>query len=831
MAEDNQESNAQMLQELQALSHSLYQSHTARRTASLALPRSAGPVPSTNDDHSSRPRSRRMSLSPWRSRPGSTTTAVVEAPPQPQPEKKKAPETAGEGKKGIWGWKPMRALSHIGMRRLACLLSVEVVSLQGLPASMNGLRLAVCVRKRETRDGAVQTMPSRVGQGMAEFEETLFVKSHVYYSGGGDKPLKLEPRPFLVYVAATDAEELDFGRSTVDLSLLVQESIEKNSQGARVRQWDTSFNLSGKARGGELLLKLGIQIMEDKGVGIYNQAGEQLKPGKSPNSTSQSFVRKQSKASFSVQSPRRFETSTPSKGEDSSGDLRAIDELDLNEPAVPPPVPQPQQLPEELDLPEFDVVDKGIEFQDEVEEAEEAVQEESPSASIEVVKEMIHNPEHQRRLTELDTIAQQIEALESIIQPENSIKAKEERKPGWLDAEEDTVTREFLQLLEDEEGEGDFKLNISDEPRLRSMSKDYNVKESEAKIFVPDLGKGLLSVLQTRDGGFLAAMNPFDVEVSRKETPKLAMQMSRPLVLPLGELSSGSGFELFQKMAGIGAEQLKSELREVATMDELMGKTADQIEFEGIASAIIQGRGQEEGASSSAARSVAVVKAMAAGLTAGRGERIASGIWNVREEPVTLEEILPFSLKKIETMVVEALKIQAEVAEEEAPFDISPLRGGEDPRKLITSAKPLEEHLRKATGEEVITILVMVQARDPLRRYDVVGAPVVALVQASPAMEYSSKEEERFKVSSLHVGGLRLKEGGAGEKQRLSAMQWVVAYGLGKTAGMAAGAVKKAGTKQAQGGKGPEALWSISARVLADMWLKPVRNPDVKFLK
>lgn len=308
-------------------------------------------------------------------------------------------------------------------------------------------------------------------------------------------------------------------------------------------------------------------------------------------------------------------------------------------------------------------------------------------------------------------------------------------------------------------------------------------------------------------------MNPFDVEASRKETPKLAMQLSRSSALAPASSCSNRCPELAQNS-------------EVATMDELMGKTAEQIAFEGIASAVIQWRGQEEGASSSSARSVAVVKAMAAGLTAGRGERITSGIWNVREEPVTFEEILPFSLQKIETMVVEALKIQADVAEEEAPFDISPLRGREDARKLINLAKPLEEHLRKATGEEGITILVMVQARDPLRRFEAVGAPVVALVQASPAMEDSSKVEERFKVNSLHVGGLRLKKGGEGEKQRLTAMQWVVAYGLGKTAGTA----KKAGTKQAQGGKGPEALWSISARVMADMWLKPVRNPDVKFL-
>ncbi|KAJ6411858.1 hypothetical protein OIU84_005012 [Salix udensis] len=49
--------------------------------------------------------------------------------------------------------------------------------------------------------------------------------------------------------------------------------MEKSQEGARVRQWDTSFNLSGKAKGGELVLKLGFQIMEKEGgIDIYSHA-------------------------------------------------------------------------------------------------------------------------------------------------------------------------------------------------------------------------------------------------------------------------------------------------------------------------------------------------------------------------------------------------------------------------------------------------------------------------------------------------------------------------------------------------------------------------------
>lgn len=71
MAEDGK-SNDQILSELDALSHTLYQAHTKRRTASLVLPRSAGDSNADGVDAvraAARPPSRRLSMSPFRSRP------------------------------------------------------------------------------------------------------------------------------------------------------------------------------------------------------------------------------------------------------------------------------------------------------------------------------------------------------------------------------------------------------------------------------------------------------------------------------------------------------------------------------------------------------------------------------------------------------------------------------------------------------------------------------------------------------------------------------------------------------------------------------------------
>ncbi|OIT31808.1 PREDICTED: protein PLASTID MOVEMENT IMPAIRED 1 [Nicotiana attenuata] len=869
-------SNTQLLQELEALSETLYQPNTSststtRRTASLVLPRTSvppiaiadDPITSAKNDDSvinPKPRSRRMSLSPWRSRPKldieSEDNTIQQSSSTKSLKKFDSKAESNSEKKGLWNWKPIRALAHIGKQKLSCLFSVEIVTVQGLPASMNGLRLSVCVRKKETKEGAVQTMPSRVSQGAADFEETLFIRCHVYYTpatttGSSGSRFKFEPRPFLIYVFAVDAEELDFGKNLVDLSEMIQESIEKSFEGNRIRQWDTSYPLLGKAKGGELVLKLGFQIMEkDGGIGIYSQA-EGQKTGKNANyssSSSSSFARKQSKTSFSVPSPRMTSLSSSNWTPSQTGttpNLQGIDELNLDA----EPEKEPESKAEDLDLPEFDVVDKGVEIQDkdeakkevevkeEEEEAEEEEEEEQSEgnsdkrsvSSHEVVKEIVHDQHHLTRLSELDSIAQQIKALESMFKNENQVKTEDDDSESQrLDADEENVTREFLQMLEDSGGANQFKTDQQETPTLKLQGGDENSKKRESVIFIPDLGKGLGCVVQTRNGGFLAAMNPLNTVVSRKDTPKLAMQISKPFVFP-SILSSMNGFEIFQRMAAIGMEEFTSKILSMMPMEELVGKTAEQIAFEGIASAIIQGRNKEVGASSTAARTVAAVKSMATAMNTSRNERISTGIWNISDEPLTVDEILAFTLQKMEAMTIEALKIQADIAEEEAPFDVSPHLANkkDDHGHSLESAVPLEDWEKDDKNDNVV-ISVVLQLRDPLRQFEAVGGPMIALIQAVHIDEKTNDidEEKKFKIACLAIGGLRVGSGEKKnawdtEKQRLTAMQWLVAYGLGKMG-------KK--VKKGSAVKGQHLLWSISSRVMADMWLKSIRNPDIKFI-
>ncbi|XP_020685579.1 protein PLASTID MOVEMENT IMPAIRED 1 [Dendrobium catenatum] len=809
--------NSKLLQELDALSQTLYQAHTARRTASLALPRTTNAIPhsdhsqtTSNSSYDPRTRTRRLSMSPFRSRPQPESMSL-DPPPSAFFD-----TPSNTNKKGIWSWKPLRAISHIGKQRLSILFSIEVVTIQSLPASMNGIRLAVSVRKKESKEGAVKTMPARVLQGAADFEETLFIKSHVYCNGGGSsgKPLRFEPRVFVISPIAIDAPELDFGRSSVDLSLLVKESMERSIEGSRIRQWDTVFKLSGKAKGGELVIKLGFQIMEDGGVGIYSQASE-VPTGlgsKGSGDSSSTFARRHSKSSFSISSPRAMRPAPlPSKDGNSAPEFTGIEEFSLDEDPSPKFQPEPEAKTEDLDLPDFDVIDKGVEVGFGGEEEVEVASDQA-SASSEVVKEVVHDNAHSLRLTELDSIANQIKALESMMINEGG----EEPQPGEaqeLDAEEETATREFLQMLE-----------LEGDKEIANYSLKTEAKEGpeEEKSYLSDLGRGLGSVVHTRDGGYLTSLNPFDIEILKRETPKLAMQVSKPIII--NDPKPSAGIEIFQKISAKGFEELGSKLLSLTSMDELIGKTAEQIAFEGIASAIVTGR-KKERANSTAAKSVAGLKSMAKAMNEGRKERILTGIWNVREEPlVSMEEILSFSLQKMETMAVEGLKVEAGVAEEEPPFDISPAIESNG-SSILDSAVTLEDWLKKDNGEaKGVILMVLVQLRDPVRRYEAVGAPMIMMVQATRGGGGPRGGEEGFKVGSLHVGGMKLKLGRKrsvwdGERQRLTAMQWLVAYGVVK-------GVKKGREGEDKGGK--NLIWSFSARLMADMWLKATRNPDVR---
>ncbi|XP_062201277.1 protein PLASTID MOVEMENT IMPAIRED 1-like [Phragmites australis] len=788
------------------------------RAASLAIVRSGaaegGPrVVDGSGRAERRARSpRRLSLSSWlgarpRAPAGEKVAAVVDS---------RSPVSAAEmeGSKkrpSAWrSWKPVRALSHIGKRRAGCLFSIEVAAVRGLPASVEGLRLAVTVRKAETKDGAVQTMPCRVRDGAADFDETLFVRCNLYFTGGAGtgKPLELEPRRFVVSVIAIEAQArgVRLGTHTVDVTSLVLDSVEKSSEGRRVRWFDKTFALSGKAAGGELLLKLGFQLMEDAGLSLYTQAEERdMSPA--------ARARAHTKNSFSISS-----TTPKLSASDAaiSPSMRAYKQLvnriciDENEDPVTslmPRKPGDDELSaattdagDVYSLPEYEVVEKGVE----------------------TVKEVVRYQAHRDVLRELDSIAEQIEAIEALMTNGGKKSPNAVDRQQRLDADEEMVTVEFLRKLDVDDDNKKLKQPVT----LRSQSP----RKAATPPVVPDLGRSLGPAVQTRNGGFLVSMNPFDLPLGSGDgPPKLAMQVSRPFVLP-GAMAA-TGFDVLQKMAVAGdADEVRRKVASLGDMDNLTGKTPEQVGFEGIAEAVIGGRRTDEIASSTAARSVRLVRKLAAAVSEGRSERVATGIWRVRDDPETLEEVLSFSLQKLEAMAVDALMIQAEMADEDAPFDVAPAAGD---TSVFDSLVPSDQWSESRGSDGRVTLVAAIQLRDPSRRYEAVGAPMVAVVQSARMLGAAGHSAGRFKVRSLQVGGVQMRcpASGAGgkaswgaERQKLTATQWVLAHGPARAGKRATKPTAPARARLQR----PEVVWSLSSRVFAGMWLKTMRNPDVR---
>ncbi|PIA27760.1 hypothetical protein AQUCO_07600134v1 [Aquilegia coerulea] len=167
-------------------------------------------------------------------------------------------------KSSIWNWKPLKALSHIRNRRFNCCFSLQVHSIEGLPPNFSDVSLCVHWKRR---DGMLQTRPTKVFEGMADFEETLTYKCSVYGSGNGPHhSAKYEAKHCLLYALVVSAPDLDLGKHRVDLTRLLPLTLEELLEEKKSGKWTTSFNLSGKAKGATMNVSFGFAIIGDDAV-------------------------------------------------------------------------------------------------------------------------------------------------------------------------------------------------------------------------------------------------------------------------------------------------------------------------------------------------------------------------------------------------------------------------------------------------------------------------------------------------------------------------------------------------------------------------------------
>lgn len=955
----------------------------------------------------------------------------------------------------FWTWKPMRALSHIGMHRFNCIFSVYVNAIHGLSPSINGLRLCVNLRRKESRDGAVQTMPARVFQCVAEFDESLRIHCHVYGSssrhGGSHGTMKFQSRPFVISAVAVDAEELDFGKHHVDLGILLQEAVQKHPAGEDSDDgWNIRFALSGKARGAELVVGLGYEIL-DKDERFHigsckfkdyaeHQAGRTpSRVFRSPPSSVRGTPKTGATPGFTSAAYHSGSPFQSQRGTDDLADFIRIAHLNLDDPAPTPEsrlqsqmlqtvnstlneksegrrleeiglkdVPEQEQEnstsdamnhPSDLEIENaedegfFEVEEQGVELVEiEVEEneTETTTEQLDKEGSVhEIVKEVIEEAS-QRRLVELDFISQQIEALESEIfdktagqqsamePPGNqdskdykfendSVKGYQNTDEVLMDDDVSAVEGEFLHLLETEEFGLDSEENMQKstlkdgtadseedmdqltsilaelgETELKQMShvsdsktraKTLEVEETEdlmqkwglnKNVFKnssrnsdpignfsdkamkkqmkrpPDLGDGLGSrvmQVQTRDGGMLVSMNPAHF----RSGARLVMHVSKPVVLP-AEMGD-TAVEILQNMAGMGITHMTSRAMDSMPLDDIAGKTVEQISFEGMASAITKSGYFEQNANlkTQPGKGTLLSKGFGASLS-GNQKSKAVGLQvtgTMLDESVSLDNIVPLAMQRIEAMALEGLRIQAEMAEVEASYSILAKRSkinrpdgifgsnSSDPTRLMAVVISLDEWMaldsglydeattnentrailaahhgvlkqqKKKEGEgymgNSVTISLLVQLRDPLRNYEGVGFPMIALVEAEKVavllgstkelITHENWDSPRFKIKGVHMSGLKLDETKKIQRviwgnqkhqyQKSTASRWLMANNMAKNSRHINSLVKSNAQQHPANMKAGEYVWSISARLNsssagAAMVLNSYfRNPDI----
>lgn len=461
---------------------------------------------------------------------------------------------------------------------------------------------------------------------------------------------------------------------------------------------------------------------------------------------------------------------------------------------------------------------------------------------------------------------------------------------------------------------------------------------------LPPLAEGLGPFLQTKDGGYLRSMNP-SIFKNTKASGSLIMQVSNPVVVP-AEMGSGI-MEVLQCLASVGIEKLSMQAKELMPLEDITGKTMQQVAWEAMPALEGTERQCHLQHDSIIGQDTTFVQkdfkgTPPSGLKSGNFNSNAMAN-HTGSEFVSIEDLAPLAMNKIEALSMEGLRIQSGMSEEDAPSNIvaqsigemSALQGkgidingslgmegaaglqlmdvkdssdvgvdgimslsltldewmkldsgdiddvdniSEHTSKLLAahhansfdfirgSSKGGVRRRGKGSGRKCgllgnnFTVALMVQLRDPLRNYEPVGTPMLALIQVerefvlpkqkifcsvselrnnnndedddeseivAKAEKDTNKEEKnseaelipQFKITEVHVAGLtpepeKKKLWGTSTQQQ-SGSRWLLANGMGKNnkfQPVKSKAASKSIAPVTAKATPADTLWSISSR-------------------
>lgn len=450
---------------------------------------------------------------------------------------------------------------------------------------------------------------------------------------------------------------------------------------------------------------------------------------------------------------------------------------------------------------------------------------------------------------------------------------------------------------------------------------------TEDPLQLPPIVEGKGPIVRTKDGGFLRSMNPLLFSNANNDA-RLIVQASAPVVFP--SAMGSMAMEMLRCWACVGVEKMCFQANELMPLEDITGKTIQQVlaEAESGSDAANRWAVQQESDDvdsvdeKKTAEYQPYGRSSAAIYSCSNTEQIGSNY-------VSIEDLVPMAITNIESLLVEGLKIQSGMPDQEPPSSIRiHLSGNSTSRKtseisgnfgserasgfpilaadeLIKCSLSLEEWLRLDSGQlhveddnhehilklsaahcakameicserlkrddETVKLLgrsggafgdnfrmgLKVQLRDPMRNYEMVGAPMLALAQVNRVYEHmivegADFEQDRkntcqpmFKVSEVHLAGFNVAQHGnkpfwGTSRQHQSGSRWLLSSGMARSKKnlisnssvvirSSSGSMKKAQTE--------DVLWSITVPVEGEAatWDEGialnvhVRNPDIVF--
>ncbi|XP_030530570.1 protein PLASTID MOVEMENT IMPAIRED 1-RELATED 2 isoform X2 [Rhodamnia argentea] len=439
----------------------------------------------------------------------------------------------------------------------------------------------------------------------------------------------------------------------------------------------------------------------------------------------------------------------------------------------------------------------------------------------------------------------------------------------------------------------------------------------------PLLGEGFGPSIQTGGGGFLRTMIP-SLFRNAKNGMNVILQVSGPVVLPAR--MGSSNMKVLQHLASIEIEKLFMQIDKAMPLKDITGRTLQQVACEAAPKTIWQVLLQHETASSqnfkeqecsvSCNNSVSDLVSLEDVVLLAMDKIEALTIEGLRTQCGMTDEEAPasifphfethasqrkyanfhelmsleddeFHLNDVHNSDSDACGLMdfSVTLDDWLRLDAGVSNGNQDEtgegtrkilvghhakcedssrEKLIEDINPSEASgMRSGLLQNNLTVAFRVQLRDPLRNFEAVGDPMLALVHVERRYVHQVVSERRneeeddgmptrdgiavssFRIIELHLAGVDAEPGKKHSwgttRQRQLGTRWLFASGLGKVAKQPL-AKSKAVVKSSLGGKakGPRAdiLWSISpfpygieSNSKKSGWLTAhVRNPDVIFL-